>query len=155
MSETHRWLSDYGDSHREISCPAIYWAAVLTLVPGMAGMLSSLPIPEEFRNISPLLNWGSAFLMASLVYYFIISLPLAIGMLPFMLAVAATGVLLAQADVSVAGISLGLVVVALAGLYFGHHAAGGVRAVLRDIQLMMIGPIWLLSNLYKRLGIPF
>jgi hypothetical protein len=93
--------------------------------------------------------------MASLVYYFIISLPLAIGMLPFMLAVAATGVFLAQADVSVAGVSLGLVVVALAGLYFGHHAAGGVRAVVRDIQLMMIGPIWLLSNLYKRLGIPF
>jgi hypothetical protein len=155
MSETHRWLSDYGDSHREISCPAIYWASVLILVPGIAGMLWSLPIPDEFANISPLLNWGSAFLMASLVYYFIISLTLAIGMLPFMLAVAALGVLLTRADVSIAGVSLGLVVVALAGLYFGHHAGGGVAAVLRDIQLTMIGPIWLLSNLYKRLGIPY
>ena len=27
-------------------------------------------------------------------------------------------------------------------------------AVLGDIQLMMIGPAWLLANLYKRLGIP-
>jgi hypothetical protein len=155
MSETHRWLSDYGDSHRELSCPAIHWVAVLILVPGTAGMLWSLPIPAEFTDISPLLNWGSAFLMASLVYYFIISLPLAIGMLPFMLAVAALGVLLTQADVSVAGVSLGLVIVALAGLYFGHHARGGVRAVLRDIQLMMIGPIWLLSKVYERLGIPY
>jgi hypothetical protein len=155
MSETHLWLSAYGDSHREISCPAIYWAAVLILVPAIAGMLWSLPIPDEFAQISPLLNWGSAFLMASLVYYFIISLPLAIGMLPFMLAVAALGVLLSRADVSVAGVSLGLVIVALTGLYFGHHAGGGVPAVLRDIQLVMIGPIWLLSNLYKRLGIPF
>jgi hypothetical protein len=72
-----------------------------------------------------------------------------------MLAVAALGVLLTQADISVAGVSLGLVIVALAGLYFGHHARGGVRAVLRDIQLMMIGPIWLLSKVYERLGIPY
>jgi uncharacterized membrane protein YGL010W len=154
MPETDRWLSEYGDSHRNISCPAIYWSAVLILVPGVTGMLWSLPIPGAFARISPLLNWGSAFLMASLVYYFIISLTLAIGMLPFMLAVAALGVLLNHAEVSVAGVSLGLVVIALAGLYFGHHASGGIRAVLRDIQLMMIGPVWLLSNLYRRLGIP-
>lgn len=155
MRETDRWLSDYGDSHRSISCPAIYWPAVLVLVPGVTGMLWSLPTPAAFARISPLLNWGSAFLMASLVYYFIISLPLAIGMLPFMVSVAAMGVLLAQAEVSVAGVSLGVVVVSLAGLYFGHHASGGIRSVLRDIQLMMIGPIWLLSRVYSRLGIPF
>jgi Protein of unknown function (DUF962) len=155
MRETDRWLSDYGDSHQDISCPAIYWAAVLVLVPGVTGMLWSLPTPAAFAQISPLLNWGSAFLMASLVYYFIISLPLAIGMLPFMLGVAALGVLVARAEVSVAGVSLGVVVIALAGLYFGHHAGGGMRAVVRDIQLMMIGPAWLLSRFYRRLGIPF
>jgi hypothetical protein len=155
MPETDRWLSDYGDSHRDIAYPAIYWPAVLILVPGTAGMLWSLPIPAEFADISPLLNWGSAFLMATMVYYFVISLPLALGMLPYMLSVAALGVLLTHAEVSVAGVSLGLVIIAVAGIYFGHHTSGGVRAVLRDIQLMTIGPIWLLSNLYRRLRIRF
>lgn len=155
MREPDRWLSDYGDSHRNISCPAIYWPAVLVLVPGTTGMLWALPAPPAFAQISPLLNWGSAFLMASLVYYFIISLPLAIGMLPFIVGIAAFGMLLGQAEVSVAGVSLGVVVVSLAGLYFGHHTTGGVRSVLRDIQLMMIGPIWLLSRAYSRLGIPY
>lgn len=154
MSETHRWLSDYGDTHRDISSPAIYWSAVLILVPGTVGMLWSLPIPQAFADISPLLNWGSVFLMVSLVYYFIISLPLAIGMMPFLLAVAALVMVLSQSDVSVAGISLGMVVLALTGIYFGHHAGGGAGAVLRDVQLMMIGPVWLLSTLYRRLGIP-
>jgi hypothetical protein len=154
MSETDRWLSEYGDSHRDVAYPAVYWPAVVLLVPGTTGMLWSLPIPREFVEISPFLNWGSAFLMATLVYYFVISLPLAVGMLPFMLSVAALGVLMAGADVSVAGISLGMVIMAVAGIYFGHHTAGGVRAVLRDIQLMTIGPIWLLSRLYRRLGIP-
>jgi hypothetical protein len=78
------------------------------LVLGTVGILWSLPVPEEFARISPVLNWGSVFLMAAVVYYFIISIPLAIGMLPF-----------------VAGITA-----------------------------MMIGPAWLLANLYRRLGIP-
>jgi hypothetical protein len=30
-----------------------------------------------------------------------------------------------------------------------------MQAVLRDIQLMMIAPVWLLSNLYRKIGIPF
>jgi hypothetical protein len=155
MSETAKWLSDYGDSHRDVAYPAVYWPSVVLLVPGMAGMLWALPIPREFAEISPFLNWGSAFLMASLVYYFVISLPLAVGMLPFMLATAALGVLMTQANVSVAGMSLGMVVVAIAGIYFGHHTSGGMRAVVRDVQLLMIGPIWLLSRLYRRLGISF
>jgi hypothetical protein len=29
-----------------------------------------------------------------------------------------------------------------------------VKAVCGDVQLMMIAPAWLLSNLYRRLGIP-
>jgi hypothetical protein len=45
--------------------------------------------------------------------------------------------------------------VGVAGLSLGHYEAGGLRAVLRDVQLVMIAPLWLLSNIYRRLGIPF
>ena len=58
------------------------------VVLGTVGLLWTLPIPDEFFEISPLLNWGTAFLMAAAVYYFIISVSLAIGMLPFILGVA-------------------------------------------------------------------
>jgi hypothetical protein len=40
------------------------------------------------------------------------------------------------------------------GLYASHYAGGGLRAVCRDIQLMMIAPVWMLSVLYRNLGIP-
>jgi len=153
MSEIDRWLSQYGDSHREISHPALYWLAVLMLVPATAGLLWSLPLPEAFVQISPVLNWGSMFLMVALVYYFIISFSLAIGMLPFIFAVTALGFWLTRSGLSVAGASIGLMIAAVAGLYVGRRGSGGVRAVRRDIQLMVIGPIWLLSKLYRRLGI--
>lgn len=155
MTETDRWLSEYGDNHREIANPAVYWPAVLLLVVGTVGMLWSLPVPGAFREISPVLNWGSAFLMAAVVYYFILSVALAIGMLPFVMGVSVLQLWLAASALPLSGISLALVALAVAGLWLGHHTSGGLRAVFRDVQLMMIGPAWLLSNLYRRLGIPF
>lgn len=155
MSETDKWLTEYGDSHGEISFAGIYWIAVLTLVIGTVGMLWSLPVPDEFARISPALNWGSSFLMAAVVYYFIISMPLAIGMLPFVFGIAAVETWLIESAYSLVRVSTSLFALSLAGLYLGHRGKGGLKAVFRDIQLMMIAPVWLLSNLYKRFGIPY
>lgn len=154
MSETDRWLSDYGESHADIANPGIYWLSVPILVLGTVGMLWSLPIPEEFARISPVLNWGSVFLMAAVVYYFIISVSLAIGMLPFVAGVTAVQYWLLDSSLSLIRVSSGLVIASVIGLYLGHYKKGGMKAVLHDIQLMMIAPAWLLAGLYKRLGIP-
>lgn len=134
--------------------PGIYWLSVPILVLGTVGILWSLPVPEEFVRISPVLNWGSVFLMAAVVYYFIISISLAIGMLPFVAGITAVQLWLVNSPWSLVGISGGLVTASIAGLYLGHYKKGGIKAVFRDLQLMMIGPAWLLANLYKRLGIP-
>jgi hypothetical protein len=133
----------------------IYWVAVLTLVIGTVGMLWSLPVPQEFADISPVLNWGSSFLMAAVVYYFIISMSLAIGMLPFVFGIAALQAWLVESPHSLAHVSVSLTILSLAGLYLGQHSNGGVRAVFRDIQLMMIAPVWMLSVIYRRFGIPY
>ena len=155
MSDTDRWLTDYGERHRDIRLAGVYWIAVLTLVLGTVGMLWSLPVPGEFARISPVLNWGSSFLMAAVVYYFIISMPLAIGMLPFVFGVAAVQIWLETSSWSLVQVSSTLFALSIVGLYLGHRGNGGLRAVFHDIQLMMIAPVWLLSNLYRRFGIPY
>ena len=155
MSDSDRWLADYGESHADVSNPAIYWLSVPLIVLGTVGLLWSLPVPAEFRDISPVLNWGSAFLMAAVVYYFIISVALAIGLLPFVFGVSAWQLWLVHSPYSLRVVSATLVVASVVGLYLGHYRRKGLPAVLRDIQLMMIAPAWLLSRLYRRLGIPF
>ena len=155
MSETDKWLIDYGESHRDIGNGGMYWLAVPLLVVGTVGLLWSLPVPDAFFNISPFLNWGSAFLMAAVIYYFIISISLAIGMLPFMFGTAALVSWLGMSGYPLIWVSAGLTGGAVLGLWLGQYARGGARAVLQDIQLMMIAPVWLLSVLYRRLGIPF
>ena len=155
MSESDHWLAEYGASHSQVSNPVVYWISVPLVVFATVGILWSLPVPAEFRDISPALNWGSAFLMAAIVYYFIISVSLAIGMLPFVFGVTAWQFWLAASPVSLLDVSVVLFVASVAGLYLGHHEERGMLGVVKDLQLMMIGPAWLLSKLYRRLGIPF
>ncbi|MCP4300888.1 MAG: DUF962 domain-containing protein [Gammaproteobacteria bacterium] len=155
MSETHSWLERYEQNHSDLTNPWVYWAAVPMVVVGTVGLLWYLPVPVEFYDISPLLNWGSVFLMAATIYYFIISLSIAIGMLPFMLGLATLQLWLTASEYPALGVSTGLLVAGIVGLWLGRRGAGGIRAIVEDLQLMMIGPAWLLSVIYRRFGIPY
>jgi hypothetical protein len=155
MDDTDSWLDEFARRHDSASSPGVFWISLMILLIGVAGLLWSLPIPAEFTKISPLLNWGSAFLMVSLVYYFIISVPLGIGMVPFIWGVGALQYWLSGQAVPLGSASSVLIGTSVAGLTLGHYGEGGLRAVLRDVQLVMIAPVWLLSSIYRRLGIPF
>ena len=155
MSDNDNWLERYEESHEGLRNPLVYWAAVPMIVLGTVGLLWYLPVPAEFTDISPLLNWGSAFLMATAIYYFVISLPLAIGMLPFLLGLAAIQVWLTGSAWPQLGVCIGLLVSGAVGLWLGRRGPGSLRGVLEDFQLMMIGPLWLLSVIYRRFRIPF
>jgi uncharacterized membrane protein YGL010W len=155
MSANDNWLERYEKSHEDLANPVVYWAAVPMIVVGTVGLLWYLPVPAEFFEISPLLNWGSAFLMATAIYYFVISVPLAIGMLPFLLGLAAIQFWLAGSTLPQLGVSIGLLVAGAVGLWLGRRGPGSLRGVLGDFQLMMIGPLWLLSVIYRRFRIPF
>lgn len=155
MTETDGWLQRFEETHQDLANPVIYWVAVLVVVLGTVGLLWALPVPGEFFEISPLLNWGTAFLMAAAVYYFIISVSLAIGMLPFVIGVAGVHLWLAVSGYSLFPVSLCLFGAGIIGLWIGHRSEHGVRTVLHDLQFIMIGPAWALSVLYRRIGIPF
>ncbi len=155
MTETDGWLRRYEETHSDLTNPFIYWAAVPIVVLGTVGLLWTLPIPDEFFEISPLLNWGTAFLMAAAVYYFIISVSLAIGMLPFIVGIAAFNLWLIRSEFSLLHVSIGLLVAGIIGLWLGRRNARGIAPVIQDLQYMMIGPAWLLSLLYRRFGIPY
>ncbi len=155
MNEADGWLARYEKTHSNLTHPGVYCAAVPMTVLGVVGLLWLLPAPDEFFEISPLLNWGSAFLMVTAVYYFIISVSLAIGMLPFILGVATFQVWLANSDYTPLRVIVALLVAGVIGLWLGRLNKGSIAAIFQDLQLVMIGPAWLLSVIYKRIGIPY
>ena len=155
MSETLGWLDRYEHNHRDLTWPWIYWPSVVMVLLGTVGVLWALPIPSEFYAISPLLNWGSAFLMAASIYYFIISLSLAIGLLPFLLGLAFFQMWLQFSNYSPMRVATGLLLAGIIGLSLGHRNRKRLRALLEDLQTIMIGPAWLLARLYRLFGIPY
>ena len=88
MQSADHWLRKYGES--EEPATLLRWLCVPAIVVGLVGLLWSLPVPEAFRASSTALNWGTVFLSAALVYYFMISIPLAFGSLPFIVGILVT-----------------------------------------------------------------
>ena len=48
-----------------------------------------------------------------------------------------------------------LFVLAWLGQFYGHKIEGKKPSFLKDIQFLMIGPAWLMSFIYQKLGVKF
>jgi uncharacterized membrane protein YGL010W len=125
------------------------------IVVSLIGLLWSLPVPAGWRELSPLLNWGSLFLVAGVLYYLAMSWSLALGMALFVALVILSIVGLQNLPWPLWSVCLALFVVAWIGQFIGHHYEGRRPSFFKDIQFLLIGPLWLLSFIYRKLRIPY
>ncbi|MGW8368035.1 MAG: Mpo1 family 2-hydroxy fatty acid dioxygenase [Gammaproteobacteria bacterium] len=155
MRSADEWFAEYGESHINPTNKLIHWICVPAIVVSVIGLLWSLPVPEAFRSISPALNWGTAFVMAAVVYYFLMSVSLGLGMVLVVLAMMAIVNWLDGFATPLWVISLAIFVIAWIGQFIGHVVEGKKPSFFKDLQFLMIGPAWLLGFVYRRLGIPY
>jgi uncharacterized membrane protein YGL010W len=155
MKTVDQWLNEYGESHQNPANKTLHWICVPIIVVSLIGLLWSIPVPQAMRNVSPLLNWGTLVLALGVLYYLRMSLSLALGMLAFVVLVALCIVALQHLPWSLWVICLALFVVAWIGQFIGHHYEGKRPSFFKDLQFLMIGPLWLLSFIYRKLHIPY
>ncbi len=155
MTPADEWLNEYGRHHDNGANRLIHWLSIPFIVTSLVGLMWSLPVPEVFSEATPVLNWGTIFLMAAVVYYFIMSISLGIGVLPFVILVVLGVTWLEQLTYPLWLSSAVIFVLAWAGQRLSHGLEGNQPSLLRDMQYVMIGPVWLLATVYKRLGIPY
>jgi len=153
--EVDHWLEAYGEDHRHPVNKQLHNICVPLIVVSLIALLWSIPVPAAFTGISPALNWGTAFLLSAVVYYFILSLWLALGMLPFILLTTAMVIWLESLPQPL-WLTAGLLfAVAWAGQFIGHWFEGARPSFFRDLQFLMIGPLWLLARFYRWLGLRY
>ncbi|MBV6632705.1 MAG: DUF962 domain-containing protein [Alphaproteobacteria bacterium] len=148
-----RLLDEYGESHQNETNKAVHWVCVPVIVWTVIALLWALPHP--FGGI-PLLNWGTILLVLSLGYYVKLSPPLAVGFAIF--AAACIGIIVAYQSITSFPLwqtALGVFVLAWIGQFWGHKVEGKKPSFFKDVQFLMIGPAWLMSFLYKKLGISY
>jgi uncharacterized membrane protein YGL010W len=100
------------------------------------------------------LTLGHAAVAIVAVYYLMLSLPLAIGMILYsLLCLAACGWIQQVSDGQLGWICLGLFVTAWIFQFIGHGVEGKKPSFFKDLQFLMIGPAWVLSNIYRIVGL--
>ena len=149
------WLDEYGESHQDPTNKRIHWICVPVIVFSVVGILWSLPVPEAFMRISPAMNWAVLFAMAAVVYYFILSASLAIGMVLILAAMLALAHWISVSSWSLPWLSAAVFVLAWIGQFIGHRIEGKKPSFFKDLLFLMIGPVWLLAFVYRRLGIRY
>ena len=154
MRTAAQWLDDYGDSHRDPTNKVLHWICVPVIVWCVLGLLWSLPFPDIMRARHPLMNWATVAVLAALLYYSLLSLRLALGAAPLLLAGLWS---FEQLDhlpgTPLWSICAGLFVIAWVGQFIGHAIEGRRPSFFKDLQFLMIGPLWLLADVYRRLGV--
>jgi uncharacterized membrane protein YGL010W len=136
-----RLLERYGEFHRNRTNKAIHWVCVPLIVWSVLGALWSASPVAAYVAIG-----------ATMVFYLWLSLPLALGMLGVIaLMVWPLTVLGSRALI----VSIGVFVAAWIGQFIGHIVEGRKPAFLEDVRSLLIGPVWLLADLYRRLGIAY
>ncbi len=155
MRTVAQWLEDYGDSHRNRTNKALHWICVPVIVWCAIGLLWLLPVPDSVRAASPAANWAGVAVLATLLYYAVLSPRLAVGaavlLSAFLWSISAVA---RWGAVPLWSICLFLFVAAWIGQFIGHAIEGKRPSFFKDLQFLMIGPLWLLAHLYQRLGIP-
>lgn len=155
MRSIHTWLAEYGESHRDPTNKLIHWICVPLIVLSLIGLLWSIPVPEAFGRISPVLNWGMLFLLLALVYYFVLSIPLGLGMAVFSALVVLGVDALQSLPWPLWQSCLAIFVAAWIGQFVGHRIEGRKPSFFKDLQFLLIGPAWLLAFLYRKLRIAY
>ena len=156
MRRIQSWLDDYGESHRNHANKLLHWLCVPVIVWCVVGFLWCIPIPRAFPAEMPMVNWASLTVLAAFIYYAQLSVPLALGALPIFAAMLWSVERLAASGSSILlGTCTVLFVIAWIGQFIGHSIEGKRPSFFKDVQFLFIGPLWLLADLYRRLGVRY
>jgi uncharacterized membrane protein YGL010W len=155
MRSVAEWLGEYGESHIDPTNKLLHWVCVPLIVLALMGIVWSIPVPQAFVDISPWLNWATLSVLLALVYYASLSLRLAIGIAIVFAVMSAILSGLAELPAPLWATSIVIFVAAWIGQFIGHAVEGKRPSFFKDVQFLLIGPLWLLAALYRRLGIPY
>lgn len=153
MATLPQLLSEYGESHQNPTNKLVHWVCVPLIMFSLLGLLWSVPMPAALRYISPWINLATVVMVLAIVYYLRLSVPLSIGMvLVWALMAGALRLVDAGSGLPLWAVCLIVFVLAWVGQFWGHKVEGKKPSFLKDLQFLLIGPLWLLHFVYRALG---
>ncbi|CAN5360429.1 DUF962 domain-containing protein [soil metagenome] len=135
-------IEKYSESHLNPANEIIHLICVPAIVFSLLGLIWAI---HPYAAV--------AVVLLSMIYYFALSVPFAIGML--LMSGAMLGLLWVMPQRFIWQISLAILVIAWIGQFVGHKIEGKKPSFFDDLRFLLIGPLFVLGFLYRRLKIAY
>jgi uncharacterized membrane protein YGL010W len=152
MRAVQSWLDEYSESHRNPVNKKLHWFCIPLILLSLIGLLWSIPVPHAVAAVSPFLNWSVLFVIMALLYYYALAWRLALGMTLVVLVAFVIVYGASRLPPALWLVSLSVFIIAWVGQFIGHKIEGRKPSFFKDIQFLLIGPLWLLAFLYRRVN---
>lgn len=147
-----RFLGNYSEDHRNDTNQIIHWICVPIIVWTVIAALWVIPVPSTIARTG---LWAGLAAVGAVAFYLRLSRPLGLAMLLLVVALMALthwmyGLLGAAPLLWTA---IGAFVVAWIAQFIGHEFEGKRPSFLTDLTYLLIGPLWLMSKLFRKFGL--
>ncbi len=161
MRKVEQLFTEYGESHQTAFNKKIHYICVPLIFFSIIGLLAAIPTVHLFEGLLPLslvpyAHLGTVLVAVSVIYYLRLSLPLALGMFVFSIFSLWGNQYIATSGVAPLWlVSLLIFVVSWVFQFIGHQHEGKKPSFLKDLQFLLVGPAWILSFVYRKMGIKY
>ena len=151
----------YSESHQNPTNKLIHWICVPLIVFSIIGLLTAIPFPHIafLGKYNMYINWFSFVLAVSIYYYSTLS-PILSYLMLFFFGICYFFVIQLEYLERGGGpalwqVSLAIFILAWIGQFVGHKIEGKKPSFLDDLKFLLIGPIWLLHFVLKKLNVRY
>lgn len=153
MKTPEQWFAEYAESHQNETNTKIHFVCVPAIYFSIIGLLVS--IPTGFLNkitafdAPILINWAIVVSIPVMIFYLRLSFAIFMEMFAFTLICIVLAYMLGQ-SVPLVYASLAIFIVAWAGQFYGHKIEGKKPSFFKDLQFLLIGPVWVFEKMMGR-----
>ena len=157
MRTIYDWLDAYGESHQNPINKKIHWICVPAIMVTLLGLLSLIKFNFSINEGAYKINIAGILIILAIIFYVRLSVSITLGMILFS-GLCMQFINYLESNFNNSELFIGYITVfilAWIGQFIGHKIEGQKPSFFEDIQFLLIGPAWLLSFIYKKLGIKF
>ncbi|WP_306354166.1 DUF962 domain-containing protein [Flavobacterium sp. '19STA2R22 D10 B1'] len=152
MRTLKQWFDEYGVSHQNPQNKAIHYICVPAIFFSIVGLLMSIPTGFLDRIVGSnqpiFVNWAVVVLIFVLFFYLRLSISMALKVALFSLLCLVVNYLI-SVYLPLWIVSIVIFAVAWIGQFYGHKIEGKKPSFLKDLQFLLIGPAWVLDNVFS------
>lgn len=154
MIPLNTWFDNYSGDHRNQTNQLIHVWCVPAILWSVVALLWCIPVPPTMGRPG---LWAGVAIAAASIFYWQLSIRLEVGMLVVFVAFALLSdqIRLRFGVTVLFWTATTVFVVAWIGQFIGHKIEGRKPSFLTDLSYLLIGPLWVLAKLYRKLGIPY